>query len=43
MKLFIRNYIGKGAMSDVVIDGKDVDLVKQYFDDMHIVFSGKDI
>lgn len=29
---------GKGAMSDVLVDGKEVDSVKQYFDDMHITF-----
>ena len=34
---------GKGAMSDVVIDGKDIDLVKQYFDDMKIAFVNKDV
>ena len=30
-------------MSDVVIDGKDIDLVKQYFDDMKIAFVNKDV
>ncbi len=38
MNVFIKNFIGKGAMSDVIIDGKDVELVKQFFKDMNIEF-----
>lgn len=29
---------GKGAMSDVLVDGKELDSVKQYFADMNITF-----
>ena len=34
---------GKGAMSDVLIDGKEMDSVKSYFRDMGIQFTGRNL
>ena len=41
-ELIYRKLHGKGAMSDVIIDGVEVDAVKQYFTDMHIEFRNKE-
>lgn len=37
-ELIYKKLHGKGAMSDVVIDGEEVDSLKQYFTDMNIEF-----
>lgn len=37
-ELIYKKLHGKGAMSDVVIDGEEVDALKQYFEDMKIEF-----
>lgn len=34
---------GKGAMSDALIDGKEIDSLKQYFSDMNIDFKSKSL
>ena len=41
-ELIYKKLHGKGAMSDVIIDGVEVNEVKQYFADMHIEFRNKE-
>ena len=37
-ELVFKKLHGKGAMSDVIIDGEEIESVKQYFDDIGIEF-----
>lgn len=41
-ELIFKKLHGKGAMSDVVIDGAEIDSLKQYFADMNIEFTKKE-
>ena len=41
-ELIFKKLHGKGAMSDVIIDGEEIENVKQYFKDMNIDFLAKE-
>ena len=42
-ELVFKKLHGKGAMSDALIDGKEIDALKQYFADMNISFKSKSL
>ena len=42
-ELVYKKLHGKGAMSDALIDGKEIDALKQYFADMNISFKSKSL
>lgn len=42
-ELIFKKLHGKGAMSDVVIDGEDINSLQQYFKDMNIEFTPREI
>ena len=41
-ELVYKKLHGKGALSDALIDGQELDSLKQYFDDIKITFNNKE-